>query len=768
MFTSARKTTPALDYVSIIRSVYGDRRAMLAGAFASAFTAGLSAYKAQSGPLYVIAFAFVVIGLLRYFNMRAFWKAAIDNDDAAAAEQWENRAVASGSALALVYGFWCLFAMVLVNDPFAELASVSLSIAVMVGICARNFGLDRLVALQMLGVIVPMSIGFFLNGDIYHSVLAALLIVMLASFRKLAGDIRSILLSAVHGRVEASRLAAELDMAMTTLEHGLCMLDERGVISVANERATRLFALVGLPELVGRPFGSVLADLADARALPRTTVDRLADLISTRGAGKVLLCLPGNRYYEVTVSSRRERCVLLFEDISERVASEERINFMARHDTLTNLPNRTYFGELAGEDMASRRLPGARERLVSLMIIDVDDFKHVNDTFGHIVGDDLLVQVAGRLRRTLPTEAVLARLGGDEFVIYRGTVGDAEQARADAAAILSAFTNPFKLDGLTLSVSVSVGVATSSVASEPVDDLMTKADLALYSAKGDGKARSQIFHAQMDIDYHYRQRLKNDLRDAVHAGELTLAFQPLLDIATRKVVTCEALARWNHPELGSIPPSTFIPLAEEMGLISEITEWVIQRAAQQCSRWPADVAVAVNISARDFRAADLAVLVDRALAMSGLSPSRLEIEVTETAVIEEREIAQRVLTDLARKGIAIALDDFGTGYSSLSYLNALPFTKLKIDRSFVADIASNPRSLRLLANVARLGRDLDLTVIAEGVETEAQLETMLAHTQIQQVQGYYFSRPLPERDISELISRLNAETYQAATNRRHG
>lgn len=759
---------PAIDYVSIIRSVYGDRRAMLAGAFASAFAAGLSAYKAQSWPLYLIAFAFVAIGLVRYLNMRAFSRAAIGNDDALAAEDWENRAVLIGSMLALVYGLWCLVSMLWVQDPYAELVSASLAIAVMVGICARNFGLDRLVALQMLLVIGPLSVGLLLRGDVYHPVLAALLVVMLASFRKLAGDIRSILLSAVHERVEASRLAAELDMAMTTLEHGLCMLDERGVISVANEQAAALFAQVGLPPLIGRPFGSVLADLADSRILPRSTVDRLAELISNRSAGKVLLCLPGSRYFEVTVSSRGARCVLLFEDISERVAAEERINFMARHDTLTSLPNRTYFGELASDDMEARRAPGASERLVSLMIIDVDDFKHVNDTFGHIVGDELLMQVSARLRRTLPGEAVLARLGGDEFVIYRGAVGDAGQARADAAAILAAFTDPFLLEGLTLSVTVSVGVATSSAVHETLDDLMTKADLALYSAKGDGKARSQIFHAQMDIDYHYRQRLKVDLRDAVQAGSLTLAFQPLLDITTRKVVTCEALARWTHPELGIIPPSTFIPLAEEMGLISQITAWVIQRATRQCSQWPEDVGVAINISARDFRASDLAMLVDKALADSGLSPARLEIEVTETAVIEEREIAQRVLTDLAAKGIAIALDDFGTGYSSLSYLNALPFTKLKIDRSFVADIASNPRSLRLLANVARLGRDLDLTVIAEGVETEAQLETMLAHTKIQQVQGYLFSRPLPERDIGELIGRLNAAPDREATNRRHG
>ena len=759
---------PALDYVSIIRSVYGDRRAMLAGSFASALTAALTAYRSQSIPLYLIAVAFVVIGLIRYLNMRAFSQAAIDSDDAEAAEIWENRAVVSGSALALVYGFWCLFAMLLVNDPFAELASVSLSIAVMVGICARNFGLDRLVALQMLGVIAPMSIGFFLHGDVYHPVLAALLIVMLASFRKLAGDIRSILLSAVHGRVEASRLAGELDMAMTTLEHGLCMLDERGVISVANERAVRLFSLMGLPELLGQPVTTVLGVLGDNGVLPRTAVDRLLDVIGKRTSGKVLLCLPAGRYYEVSVSSRNETTVLLFEDISERIASEERINFMARHDTLTALPNRTYFGELATEDMEARRFAGATPRLVSLMIIDVDDFKHVNDTFGHIVGDELLMQVSSRLRQTLPAEAVLARLGGDEFVIYRGAVGDAARAQADAEGILKAFEAPFRLEGLTLTVTVSVGLATSTAATELLDDLMTKADLALYSAKGDGKARSQIFHAQMDIDYHYRQRLKADLRDAVHDGALSLAFQPLLDIATRKVVTCEALARWNHPELGSIPPSTFIPLAEEMGLISDITAWVIEHAAGQCAQWPGDVGVAVNISARDFRAADLAALVEHALTTSGLDPARLEIEVTETAVIEEREIAHRVLSDLAAKGIAIALDDFGTGYSSLSYLNALPFTKLKIDRSFVADIASNPRSLRLLSNVARLGRDLDLTVIAEGVETEAQLNAMLAHTEIQQVQGYFFSRPLPERDIGELIARLNAGQLGARANRRHG
>lgn len=750
---------PAHDYVSVIRSVYGDRRAMLAGSAASAITAWLTAYKTDSLPLYLVTAAFIVIGLIRYLNMRAFWRATMENEDAAAAEVWETRAIIYGGLLAAVYGAWCLIAMGMVKDPFAELASASISIAVMVGIVARNFGLDRLVAIQMLLVIAPLSAGFALHGDIYHVILAGLLGVMLSSFRKLAADVRTILLSAVHGRVEASRLAAELDMAMATLEHGLCLLDEQGVVRVVNERAERLFARMGVDPLVGVPLRTAFETLTGTGVVPRTATDRLLDIVGQGQSGKVLLCLADGRYFEVTVSTRQARSVLLFEDISERVATEERISFMARHDVLTGLPNRTYFGELTSEDLDARRAEkDASPRVVSLMIIDIDDFKHVNDSFGHLVGDELLMQVARRLRRALPDDAVLARLGGDEFVVYRPDVGKHQQVDGDAQALLDAFQAPFILDGLNLHAKVSIGLVTSADPLDQVDDLMTKADLALYSAKGDGKAKSHVFHAQMDIDYHYRQRLKADLREAIEARGLTLAFQPLLDIATRKVVTCEALARWNHPQLGPIPPSVFIPLAEETGLISEITAWVVAEAIHQCQSWPGNVAVAVNVSTRDFRGMDVEQVVDSALRASGLPPARLEIEVTETALIEEPEIAKSVLAALAAKGVEIALDDFGTGYSSLSYLSALPFSKLKIDRSFVQDIEHDERSLRLLANVANLGRDLELTVVAEGVETSGQFDLMMTKTQIQQVQGYLFSRPLPARDIAELIVHLNHDS----------
>ncbi|WDR01708.1 bifunctional diguanylate cyclase/phosphodiesterase [Devosia algicola] len=272
-------------------------------------------------------------------------------------------------------------------------------------------------------------------------------------------------------------------------------------------------------------------------------------------------------------------------------------------------------------------------------------------------------------------QCTLARLGGDEFIIYRNQMNDPAEAEQDADAILQAFAQPIGLIETALSVNVSVGVVANPPAADDLDALMAKADLALYAAKGEGKARSQIFHAQMDVDYHYRQRLKADLEKAIAEGALTLAFQPLMDMASGQVVCCEALARWDHPTLGPISPTVFIPLAEETGQITDITRWVLCAAARQCRKWPEQISVAVNISARDFRGGDVAQMVTDALDSSGLAPHRLEIEVTESALIEERDLAQAVLDMLVERGIGIALDDFGTGYSSLSYLQALPFSK---------------------------------------------------------------------------------------------
>lgn len=762
MLISARKTIPALDYVSLIRSVYGDRRALLAGACASAGAAAMSGLKADAPILYVVAVVILLVGLLRFANMRAFWKADIGPEDARAAEHWETRALWGGAAVALAHGAWCLVAILFVSDPFAELAACTLSIASTVGMVARNFALDRLITIQTVALSIPLWVAMLLRADIYHALLAAMLLLLLISFRKLAGDIRAILLLALRGRMEVTRLAGELDMAITTMAHGLCLLDENGIIAVANSRANRTFARLGIFNLTGRPFTSVLEALADTSKVPVSAIERLRSMITGPSSGKVLLSLGPGIHFEVTISARKQRCVLLFEDISERVATEERISFMAHHDALTGLPNRSHFHQLATSALASS---AAQRQASALMVIDVDEFKHVNDTYGHVVGDTLLRQIALRMRHAMPEAALVARLGGDEFVVFAPWDGTDNSAAELAEALRRAFAAPFVLEELTLNVTVSIGFATTSAdGAEALEELMTKADLALYAAKGAGRGQVQLFHEQMDIDYHYRQRLKTDLRLAIARRELGIAFQPLFDIATRRVVSCEALARWTHPELGPIPPSVFIPLAEETGLISEITAQMIENATRQAVGWRGGVAIAVNISARDFRGLDLPAIVDHALASSGLEPHRLELEVTETALIEERDLAQQLLRQLAGRGVSIALDDFGTGYSSLSYLNALPLTKLKIDRSFVTAIDTDARALSLLTGVARIGRDLDLIVVAEGVETQSQFDAMLAHTAVQQVQGYLLGRPLSAADIAELLSRLNGPSPGQITN----
>jgi diguanylate cyclase (GGDEF)-like protein len=755
MFEPAHRTLPPVDYVSMIRSLYAERRVMMLGSLASALAAALAGAEAGNMVLIGIAAAFVLLGVVRHLDMVAFSRLQFADDDVQVARRWEGRATVGAFAIATLYGVWSFYSFIFVNTPFAEMSSLAVSVSVLVGVAGRNFAIDRLMSGQVALIGFPLAAGMLLDGHLHTQLLSIVLFAYFASIRKVSANIRGILIRAVHARVEASRLAVELDTALDTMHHGLAMLDADGLIAVVNGEAEEVFSGFVPGSWVGRSFAALVAQAASRGSIPRRAAEDLMQVVEGQRSGKVLLKLANARFTEVTVSARQGKVVLLFEDITERVRAEERINFMAHFDALTGLPNRGYFAQQVGADLERRRTEKSDDA-VMLMIVDIDDFKHVNDTAGHLVGDRLLVETAERLKRALGLDSLVARLGGDEFIVYRpGGVDEADIAR-DPAAILAAFKMPFSIMGESLSTNVSIGVVVSQDAGEDLDGLMTKADLALYKAKGSGKAQYQVFHDEMDTAYRYRQRLKAELKACVEANGLTLAFQPLIDLKTRRVVACEALARWTHPTLGTIPPGLFIPIAEETGLISAITRWALHSAAAECRNWPNDISVSVNVSARDFRNANVEEMVHSALERSGLPAHRLEVEVTETALIEERDAETKILSSLGRQGIGIALDDFGTGYSSLSYLQALPFTKLKVDRSFVMDITSNPRSLKLLSNVAQLGKDINLTVTAEGVETEEQLALIQAHTKVDQIQGYLFGVPLPRREIAELIARMAA------------
>ena len=758
MFEPAHKSLPPVDYVSMIRSLYADRRVMMLGALSSALVAAVAGIEGNSWVLLAIAIGFVLVGVARDIDMRAFERADLTDEDVPTATRWELRATIGAAAIAALYGFWMSYSFLVVNTPFAEMSSLSVTVAVMIGVAGRNFAIDRLVTSQVALMGTGMAVGMLFDGAIHTAALGVVLIAFVVSLRKVSANIRAILLRAVHGRIEATRLASELDTALETMQHGLCMLDENGLIAVANDRAELVFSSFMPGNWAGRPFAAMISASAARGTIPQRSASQLMDTVDAGDGGKVVLRLSDGQFCEVTVSSRLDKTVLLFEDITERVKAEERINYMAHYDTLTGLPNRAYFTEQVEADLERRRHHGDKRPndMAMLMIVDIDDFKHVNDTMGHLIGDRVLIETSERLTRVLGRDSLVARLGGDEYVVYRSGGVQLGDTVTDPEAILGGFRGPFEVEGEVFSVNVSVGVVTLTDGSDDLDALMTKADLALYKAKALGKGRSQVFHDEMDTDYRYRQRLKAELKQTVADGALSLVFQPIVDLQSKRVVSCEALARWHHPELGSIPPSLFIPIAEETGLISEISRWVLATATAECRNWPEEVSVSVNISARDFRNADVAGMVKTALSSSGLAPHRLEIEVTETAVIEERAAATKILAKLAKQGIGIALDDFGTGYSSLSYLQALPFTKLKIDRSFGMDIAENPRSLKLLSNVAQLGKDINLTVTAEGVETEEQLNLIAEHSKVDQIQGYLFGVPLPRREVAELIARMAA------------
>ncbi|MDP3317415.1 MAG: diguanylate cyclase, partial [Devosia sp.] len=626
MFEPAHKSLPPVDYVSMIRSLYADRRVMMLGALSSALVAATAGVESGSLVLIGIAIGFAVLGIARNVDMMAFERRPLADDDVTTAMRWEARATVGAVAIAGLYSAWMAYSFLVVNSPFAEMSSLSVTVAVLVGVAGRNFAIDRLVTGQVAVISIGMALGMLLDGAIHTMMLSVVLIAFVVSLRKVSANIRAILLRAVHGRIEATRLASELDTALETMQHGLCMLDERGLILVANRRAELIFSTLVPGNWTGRPFAAMISSAAAKGTLPQRSSQLLLSTVDEGGGGKVVLKLADGEFCEVTVSSRQDKTVLLFEDITERVKAEERINYMAHYDTLTGLPNRAYFTEQVEADL-DRRRHGRTQDMAMLMIVDIDDFKHVNDTMGHLIGDRVLVETSERLGRVLGKDSLVARLGGDEYVVYRAGDLQLTDAINDPQKILKAFRDAFVVSGELFSVNVSIGVVTMTNAPDDLDSLMTKADLALYKAKGNGKGQAQVFHDEMDTDYRYRQRLKADLKQAVADGTLSLVYQPIVDLKSRRVASCEALARWHHPELGSIPPSLFIPIAEETGIISDISRWVLKAATAECKNWPEDVSVSVNISARDFRNADVPAMVKAALDAADLAPHRLEVEV---------------------------------------------------------------------------------------------------------------------------------------------
>jgi diguanylate cyclase (GGDEF)-like protein len=439
--------------------------------------------------------------------------------------------------------------------------------------------------------------------------------------------------------------------------------------------------------------------------------------------------------------------VAVHEDITERRRAEAKIAHLARHDMLTNLPNRVLFREHL-ENAFDRIQPG---RGFAVHCLDLDHFKTVNDTLGHPIGDELLKLVAIRLIEAVAKTDFIARIGGDEFAVVQTNVSRPEQCSQLASRIVEQVSRPYDIDGRHIVIGASIGIAVAPSDGVNPDLLLKNADMALYLAKGDGRGTHRFFEREMDKRLQLRRALELDLRKAIANGEFEVYYQPILYLQTGKVSGFEALVRWNHPERGMIPPLDFIPLAEETGLILPLGEWVLRTACAHAAKWPQAIAVAVNLSAMQFKGRNLVQLTLNALAASGLPASRLELEITESVLLQDETHVLGLLHQLREIGVRISMDDFGTGYSSLAYLRNFPFDKIKIDRSFVRDMLVRKDCQAIVRAVVGLARSLGITTIIEGIETKEQLAGAKADG-CDEGQGYLFAKPMPEPKVAEFLA----------------
>jgi diguanylate cyclase (GGDEF)-like protein/PAS domain S-box-containing protein len=434
----------------------------------------------------------------------------------------------------------------------------------------------------------------------------------------------------------------------------------------------------------------------------------------------------------------------VIEDVTERARSEERISYMAHHDLLTGLGNRALFMEKIEDAGARLRRRG---EAFWVIMLDLDWFKDVNDSLGHPAGDALLAETACRLKSVLRATDVLARLGGDEFAILQSGGGNLrEEAAAVADRIVNVIAKPYEIDGSKMTIGTSIGIALAPSDGVEPRELLKSADLALYRQKSHGRNGFCFFDPQMTVDAHARHQLGNDLRNAIANDELNIQYQLVVDVRTRKACGVEALARWNHPQRGNIAPTEFIPLAEDTGLIVALGEWVLQKACADAAAWPSHIKVAVNLSVAQFKKVNLLDVIFAALVESGLPPERLELEITESVLIESHIDILPVIRQLKNIGVSIALDDFGTGYSSLSYLTMLPFDKIKIDKSFIANMTKRAECAAIVSSVLALGNALNIATTAEGVETEQQFN-LLRLSGVSLAQGHLFGRPCPASEL---------------------
>ncbi len=734
---------------ALVDSLFMNPAPMIFGAFGPAIAGAVIAFVTGNLLSWLCVPLFIVVGLARAWQMYRYQqrnsRLTVEESEA-----WEKRYRIGSLAYGIALGLWGSAVLLTTKDAAAHMLCVTTVVAYTSAGVGRTFGRPQIFHLHLLMSIGPLIAALMYVGGPYHIALALLSLVFFSAIRHLTTSLQRIYVNAWIAKEREAALAGQFDTALNNMPHGLCMFSADGRLAVMNHRFIEMMQLSD--DFVQR--GASATDICNACVLSGSisaaAAQQILYEIESSQRGDIVTSDPDpakNRSLDWTFQPMAGGgTVVLVEDITERKDAEARISHLARYDELTALPNRVNFRDEIGRLLAMQH----GEHRSALLFVDLDQFKQVNDTLGHPCGDQLLCAVAERLREMLRPEDFVARFGGDEFVVFQQNIHSHEDAAALARRIVDRLSERYKIDNHLVEIGASVGIAMTAPG-VGADTLLKNADMALYRAKADGRGTFCFFRDEMAQTVEARRILELDLRKALANEEFELFYQPLINLKSGKVSTCEALLRWNHPARGTVSPVDIIPVAEDMGLIVDLGRWILRKACMECMKWPEAVSVAVNFSPQQFHQRDVLSEVRYALEVSGLPAHRLEIEITESSLLHNTELTHDVLSQLRSLGVRISLDDFGTGYSSLSYLHNFPLQKVKIDRSFLEGIDSD-RPLTLLRGVARLSADLGMSVVVEGIETNEQLELISADGAVTEAQGYLFSRPVPAVRIRQLLN----------------
>jgi diguanylate cyclase (GGDEF)-like protein len=735
---------------ALIDSLFETPGTVHVGIVFATITAAMTALKTGSDFIWACVALLAVAGVLRAIDLQLYQarKSTLTADGAAL---WQTRYQIGAMIQAIAIGIWCSTTLLSSDDAVAHMIALSVTIGLLAGGAGRAYGWQWIFRLQVLLALGPTAIALALRGTPYYVAMSVVTAVFLVTLIKLSANLHRIFMQALVAREREAALAGQFDTALNNMPHGLCMFAADGRLAVMNHRFSDMMNLSDDLVRRGASAPDIIFACVDSGSISAASGNMILSEIENSQAGDLVTADPdASRSQSLSWTFQPMAgggSVVLVEDITERKDAEARISHLARYDELTALPNRVNF-----RDEIERLLviSHSAERLSALLFVDLDQFKQVNDTLGHPCGDQLLCAVAGRLREMLRPEDFVARFGGDEFVVFQQNIASNDDAAGLARRIVDRLSERYKIDNHLVEIGASVGIAMTSPAGISADTLLKNADMALYRAKADGRGTFCFFRDEMAQTVEARRILELDLRKALAHEEFELFYQPLVNLKSGRIATCEALLRWNHPARGTVSPIDIIPVAEDMGLIVDLGRWILRKACMECMKWPEGVSVAVNFSPQQFHQRDVLSEVRYALEVSGLPAHRLEIEITESSLLRNTQLTHDVLSQLHMIGVRISLDDFGTGYSSLSYLHNFPLQKVKIDRSFLEGIDSD-RPLTLLRGVARLSADLGMSVVVEGIETNEQLELISADGTVTEAQGYLFSRPVPAVRVRQLL-----------------